>query len=276
VTKPPASDRWIHEIKYDGYRSQLIIAGQDVCIFTRNGNDWTERYRPVAIAGAMLDCASAIIDGEMIVQGEDGRSDFEALAAAIWRAPRRLVFFAFDLLFLNGEDLRRMPLLERRTLLREVIPVDKRSPIQFSDHVAGGGPEFFAAAERMGLEGIVSKRADSIYRSGPSRRWLKTKCWTESDFLIVGTEIDRRGIPMAILARETDEGLPFGGAVLALKGGDRDRLARQIDRLAIERSALKLSRRLEARWIRPELRVKVKHPRGAGTLRHASVKGFAD
>ncbi len=276
VPQAPAGDGWIHEIKHDGYRCQIVIQGTSVRVFTRNGYDWTERYQPVAIAGAMLDCESAIIDGEMIVQDEQGRSDFEALAAAIRRAPARLVFFAFDLLHLDGQDLRKRPLLERRARLRDLIHADARSPIQFSDHVAGGGPAFFAEVEKMGLEGIVSKRADSLYRSGPSRRWLKIKCWTESEFTIVGAEIDRRGIPIAILARDTDEGLAFaGGAVIALKGADRDKLAVQLDRLAVERTALKLSR-AGARWIRPELRVRVKHLRGAGALRHASVKALLD
>jgi len=129
----------------------------------------------------------------------------------------------------------------------------------------------------MGLEGIVSKRADSVYRSGPSKRWVKTKCWTESDFLIVGAEIDRRGIPMAILARETDDGLAFAGAaVFAMKGSDREKMTAQFDRLEVKRSPLKLWRRSDARWIRPKLWVTVKHLRGAGPLRHASVKAFAD
>ena len=119
VAEPPGGDGWIHEIKHDGYRSQLVVDGRSVCCFTRNGYDWSERYQPMIVAGAMLDCESAIIDGEMIVQGEDGRSDFEALAGAIRRAPRRLVFFAFDLLHLDGNDLRKRPLLERRALLRD-------------------------------------------------------------------------------------------------------------------------------------------------------------
>ena len=132
----------------------------------------------------------------------------------------RLVCFAFDLMHLDGEDPRGLLLVERRALLRELLPDDMRSRMQFSDHVAGGGPNFFAAAEEMELEGIVSKRADSHYRSGPSKRWLKTKCWTESDFFIVGAEINRRGIPMAILAHETEVGLALaGGAVFAMNGG---------------------------------------------------------
>ena len=142
VAEPPGGERWIHEIKHDGFRTQLIISGREVKAFTRNGYDWSERYRPVIVAGAMLECHSAIIDGEMIVQREDGTSDFEALSAIIRRAPKRLLFYAFDLLHLNGQDLRDLPLLERRELLRELIRTDRQSPIQFSDHVAGDGPQF--------------------------------------------------------------------------------------------------------------------------------------
>lgn len=263
VAEPPAGDRWIHEIKHDGYRTMLLVDREQARAFTRNGYDWTERYKPVIVAAALINARTAIIDGEMIVQAEDGRSDFEALAGAIRRAPARLVFFAFDLLHLDGEDLRKFPLIERRALLRELVPADPRSPMQFSEHITGGGPAFFAAVDKMGLEGIVSKRADSLYRSGPSKRWQKIKCWTESEFLVVGAEIDRRGIPVARLARETEQGLASAGAaIIALRDGDRDKLHRAIEKMA-------------GRGKSAPLRVLVKHLKGSGALRHATVRSLA-
>ena len=120
------------------------------------------------------------------------------------------MFFAFDLLHLDGKDLRGCPLLERRALLRRLIKPDPRCPIQFSDQVAGDGASFFRAASDLGLEGIVSKRAASQYRSGPSRSWLKTKNMIEGEFILLGTERDANGIPWALLASHGDGELKAG------------------------------------------------------------------
>src|SRR4051794_29398679 len=117
----PASDHWIHEVKHDGYRTLLLVDGGKAQAFTRNRNDWTARYPGVVAAAAKLNCRSAILDGEVIVQDADGRSDFDAVQNAMRWHPDRLVFFAFDIPFLNGEDLRGLPLEERRELLRIVV-----------------------------------------------------------------------------------------------------------------------------------------------------------
>jgi ATP-dependent DNA ligase len=129
----------------------------------------------------------------MVVQDEHGITDFYALRSAIYTAPHRLVFFAFDLLHLDGRDLRRTPLIERRAALRGLIEPDPRSPIQFSDHVDCDGAKFFNAAAELGLEGIVSKRAQCLYRAGPSRSWLKTKNMVEGEFILLGTDRDANG-----------------------------------------------------------------------------------
>ena len=122
------------------------------------------------------------------------------------------MFFAFDLLHHDGEDLRGKPLIERRALLRKLIKPDPKSPIQFSDHVEGDGAEFFEAAAKLGLEGIISKRAASRYRSGRSKSWLKTKNMVESEFILIGTDRDSYGVPRAFLASEDHEGLAPKGA----------------------------------------------------------------
>jgi ATP-dependent DNA ligase len=134
VPEPPSGEGWIHEIKHDGYRTLIVIDQGKVRAFSRRGRDWTGPYRRVVDACAKLPCKAALIDGEIIVQDENGISDFDALRSAIHKAPHRIVFFAFDLLHLDGQDLRRTPLLERRTALRKLIEPDQRSPIQFSDH----------------------------------------------------------------------------------------------------------------------------------------------
>src|SRR5262249_38323482 len=123
-----------------------------------------------------------------------GISDFDALCSAVHKAPNRILFFAFDLLHLDGEDLRGQPLMDRRALLRKLIKPDRRCPIQFSDHVEGDGAKFFKAAAELGLEGIVSKRAASRYCSGRSRSWLKIKNMVEGEFVLLGTDRDANGI----------------------------------------------------------------------------------
>jgi bifunctional non-homologous end joining protein LigD len=195
VSEPPAGAGWLHEIKHDGFRTLISIDGSAVRAYTRNGHDWTDRYSRVVAAAEQLACRSALIDGEMIVQDERGLADFRALRGAIEREPHRLVFFAFDLLFLNGRDLRRMPLIERKAILRDLIPAGASNPIQFCEGIKAEGAEVFAAADRLQLEGIVSKQATSRYRSGPSKAWLKTKCMTESELTLVGMEANPGGPP---------------------------------------------------------------------------------
>jgi bifunctional non-homologous end joining protein LigD len=173
VDHPPPRSGWIHEVKHDGYRTLLIIERHKARAYTRNGFDWTDRYRSITNAAAKLDCRAAIIDGEVIVHDERGVSDFEALKLAIRWHPQRLILCAFDLLHLNGKDLRNAPLLERRARLRELFPSEH--PFLFSEEFTGDADAFFRACADHQLEGIVSKLATSKYRSGRSKMWLKTK-----------------------------------------------------------------------------------------------------
>src|SRR5690349_1681922 len=198
VPEPPSGDGWIHEIKHDGYRTLIVIDQGNVRAFSRHGRDWTGPYRRVVVAAAKLPCKAALLDGELIVQDKNGISDFDALRSAIHKARHRLVLFAFDLLHLDGKDMRRTPLLERRAALRKLIEPDCRSPTQFSDHVDCNGAKFFKAAAELGLEGIVSKRASCLYRPGRSRNWLKIKNMVESEFVLLGTEVDDSGVPWAL------------------------------------------------------------------------------
>jgi ATP-dependent DNA ligase len=227
----------------------------------------------VVAACTRLVCETALIDGEVVVQDEHGLTDFHALRAAIYTAPHRIVFFAFDLLYLNGQDLRRRPLMERRGLLIELIRPDKLSPIQFSDHFEGEGAAFFKAAAELGLEGIVSKRAASRYCSGPSRSWLKTKNMVEGEFVLLGTDRDASGIPWALLASDHDGELKFAGpAILHPSQKERAHWTKLMAALAMAKPPLKGLRQGSAQWLRPELRVRVRHLRAKGTLRHATVK----
>ena len=213
----------------------------------------------------------------MIVQDDRGRADFDALSLAIDREPDRLIFYAFDLLHLDGADLRDEPLIDRRSRLAELVgDHDPASRIQFSEHVIGGGPEFCQLACDMELEGIVSKSVNSRYRRGRSRSWLKTKSFVESEFVVVGNQESQARPPSALLAEERDGGLEYVGiAFITLSGPDRERFWRSMKRLhstAPAASGLKIR---SANWVRPELRVRVKHLRCSGKLRHATLCGIS-
>jgi DNA ligase D-like protein (predicted ligase) len=276
--EPPKGDQWIHEIKFDGYRTVLVIDDSEGRAFTRNRLDWSDRYRPIVEAATKLRCRSAVIDGEIVALDAAGRSDFAAMRTAIALRGRGLVFVAFDLIFLNGRDIRALPIEERRAELRRLIPRSPKSRLQFSEAIAGSGPDVFGAAERMGLEGIVSKRLGSHYRSGRVDSWCKVKCWTESVLILIGTEIDKRsGAPVALLARQSGEELQFaGGAFFALKDPQRGSLRARLDHLSVDRAPIPALRKRGARWLKPELVVGVRHLRGAGALRHATVNDLRD
>jgi bifunctional non-homologous end joining protein LigD len=205
VLETPDGEDWIHEIKFDGYRTMLAVERGEARAFTRNGHDWTDSYAPIVAEAAKLRCQSAIIDGEVVASAGAGEAAFDGIRPAIARGGRGLVMVAFDLLFLDGKDLRSLPLAERRRQLQRLLPKSTKALLQFSQAIAGDGSAVFAEADRMGLEGIVSKRLDSRYRSGRSDQWRKIKAWTESRFVLVGTELDSRsGAPIAILAREDE------------------------------------------------------------------------
>lgn len=275
VTEPPAGPGWLHEIKHDGYRTLIVIDDGRARAFTRRGHDWSEPYAPLVEAAAELPCRSAILDGEALVQDERGLADFHALRRAIEGDGRDIVFFAFDLLHLDGRDLRRVPLADRRQMLRQVIgEADPSSCIQFSDHFEGDCAAFFAAAEAAGVEGIVSKRAGSFYRSGPSKAWLKTKCMTESEFIVVGMERNEGGPPYALLAREEEGGLAYAGsAFVILPQPARDEFWTRTERLKIPKAVVPELRKgkRKASFVRPDLRVRARHLRGGDMLRHATL-----
>ena len=197
VESPPEGDDWIHEIKQDGYRTQLVIDGKNVRAFTRRGADWTEKYSRVVTAAGSLPAKSAVIDGEMVVLDENGRSSYREFRKAIKGSPGRLVLIAFDLLMLDGKDLRALETVERRAALERLL-ADASPAIQFSGAVQGGGSAFYKAVDDLQLEGMVSKRAGAAYVSGRTRAWLKTKCYMESE-LEVAAVLEDRGKPTMAL-----------------------------------------------------------------------------
>ncbi|WFP74477.1 ATP-dependent DNA ligase [Mesorhizobium sp. WSM4906] len=270
VEKPPEGDGWIHEVKFDGYRSQIII-DDGVRIFTRRGLDWTTKYRDLAKAAGELQADTAIIDGEIIVLNDAGISDFGELRRAITRRQHDLYFVAFDLLHLNGHDLRDMPLIDRREILEAMIPAGKR--IQFSQELPGDAKSIFHLIEQAGLEGVVSKRKDSVYRSGPSTNWLKAKCYVIDEYELLGVEREA-GKPAFALMAERGTGRYVGSAFITLNREMRERLWQRVQEHA--GPAPRGMKRPATQWLKPGLIGRVKHLRGEDDLRHASLQDFLD
>ena len=183
----PEGDDWIHEIKFDGYRMLCRVDQGKVRFISRNGRDWTAKFPTLAAAVSELPLKTAIIDGEVVVMQPDGTTSFQALQNSFQTAGSTpFQFFCFDLLYLDGYDLRSKPIEDRKSLLGNIIPSGEHGLLHFSDHVAGNGPRFFAEASRLHLEGIISKRLGRPYSPGRGLDWLKIKCSLREEFVIGG------------------------------------------------------------------------------------------
>ncbi len=295
VDAPPAGDEWLHEIKYDGYRIGCRVDGTDVRLVSRNGKDWTDRFPEIRDAALGLGIRRALLDGEITIVVADGRTSFQALQNAFAGQGSRggLVYFAFDLLHLDGADVAARPLEERKSALARLLAAShaprRRTPaptvIRFADHVIGGGPAFFSEVCRHGLEGVVSKRRDLPYEPGRHGGWLKTKCVRRQEF-VVGGFTDPEGTRAGI------------GALLVGVYDDAHRLtfAGKVGTGFTQQSALALRRRLNAletraspftpppagwlgrgaHWVRPELVAEVAFTEWTdeGKIRHPSFQGL--
>jgi len=182
---PPSGDDWLYEIKWDGYRAQLHIRPGKIIVYSRKGFDWTDRFAAIALAAKDLRVREAVIDGEAVVLGSKGIADFQALRRELGKEDsERLTYYAFDLLWLNGKDLRSLPLVERKERLRKLI--DGKSPrLVYVEGLSGNGQEIYKEGCRLGLEGIVAKRRGAPYRSGEQESWIKAKCTRTDTFPIV-------------------------------------------------------------------------------------------
>jgi bifunctional non-homologous end joining protein LigD len=185
---PPEGDRWLHEIKFDGYRILARVNKGAVQLWSRNQQEWTTKFRQLAECLESLNAESAWLDGEVIAIEPNGISSFQRLQNALReRRAGELIYQVFDLLYLDGYDLRAVPLARRKQLLAELLlDGDRQTRIRYTEHFAGDGPEFFRQAGRMGLEGIVSKDRTKPYVSGRSADWLKTKCVQRDEFVVGG------------------------------------------------------------------------------------------
>lgn len=285
VEAAPEGEGWIHEIKLDGYRVLCRIKGDDVRFFTRRGLDWTDTFVSLVEPMRSLGLESAWIDGEVTVLMPDGRTSFGALHAELRRgAAANLTFHVFDAPYLNGVDLRNVPLTERKALLKSAL-AGAGDRIRYVDHVVGHGDRFYRHACEYALEGSIAKKADSPYRSGRGRDWLKLKCLGREDFVVVGyTEPSNGsdGIGALVIASRSPSGvLAYAGRVgTGWKQAESRALRRRLEVLAEEGPALDVPapQRRGVHWTRPELDVEVAFVEWteAGQVRHASYQGIRE
>jgi bifunctional non-homologous end joining protein LigD len=227
--RTPGGAGWLHEIKYDGYRMHARIDGGDIKLLTRTGLDWSHRYRRTVEALRELKVKSAYIDGELCALRPDGVPAFSRLQAAMDEGRTdELVLFVFDLLFLNGESTARLPLTERKARLQRLFRKEIDG-LRYTEHVVGDGPRFREHACKLGLEGAISKRADQPYVPGDRGIWVKSKCLSREEFVVVGwtdPEGSRPHIGALLLGYYTKDGrLRYAGrAGTGLTGKELKRL----------------------------------------------------
>ena len=286
VKSVPEGAEWFHEIKYDGYRIGCRIERGQTILRSRNNRDWTANFPEVVAAARGLRVKSAFLDGEVAVVLSDGRTSFQALQNAIGGRQRAgLVYYVFDLLFLDGEDLRAQPLEARKDRLRWVLAGSAPPLFRYSDHVAGNGAALFQQACALKLEGIVSKRRDLPYQPGRHDSWVKTRCINRQEFVIGGftdPEGSREGIGALLVGYyEADDGLIFAGKVgTGFTNRSSVEMRKRLEALAIETApfAAGLDTRLarHAHWARPELVAEVTFTEwtGEGKIRHPSFQGL--
>ncbi|PBB16143.1 DNA ligase D [Mesorhizobium sp. WSM4313] len=283
----PAGEDWLHEVKFDGYRMQAQIAGSEVRLLTRAGLDWTDKFDgPVTAALARLKCRDAIIDGEIVVLADSGVSSFPLLQADLSaRRADRFVYYVFDLMRLDGRDLRREPLVERKQALAELLGQQPdHSALRFSDHFHEPGKVMLQHVCRMGLEGVVSKRADAPYRSGRGLSWIKSKCTLRQEFVIGGyLPSDKTGRGLRSLLVGFNEGgkLHYAGRVgTGFSGKVMTDLKKKLDGLKATASPFSAAvpKGKGLTFVKPELvgEVEFRSWTSDRIIRHASFQGLRE
>jgi bifunctional non-homologous end joining protein LigD len=275
-SKAPRGGQWFHEIKFDGYRVQIHLNKGKKKVYTRNGLDWTKRFSQ--IAGALDIPGQAIIDGEVVVIHE-GRTNFSELQAELAAGRQdRLVYYAFDLLWRDG-DLRNLPQIERKQALSDLLGKNGiEAPIVYSEHLTGDGQEMFEHAGKLGWEGIVSKRADAPYRSERTEAWLKIKTVRKGKFPVIGFVKDPTGVAALYLGKREGKELVYMGKVGT--GWSRtvsSQIRKQLNTVVSPKSKLtKPIKKPKAVWVEPSFMAEVEYRdiTSEGLLRQSSFKGL--
>jgi bifunctional non-homologous end joining protein LigD len=276
IEKVPSGERWIHEIKFDGYRVQVHLANETAKIFTRRGHDWTHRFKKVAHDAWRIKASSAVVDGEIVVPAADGTTDFSVLQNELKGKSKSIVLVAFDLLYLNGRDIRKEPLVRRKAELRKIV---EGTDIQFSESFEIDGREMFAHACKLGLEGVVSKVRDGVYPSGRSNDWVKKTCVQRETLTIAGFALDEGKWDGIYLGRHKGDDLVYAGKVD--HGFDKASAADLQKRLKpLIRKTQPYAKRIAHRgiWVEPKLLAEIEYraKSAEGKVRHPFFKGLRE
>lgn len=284
VDQVPDTPGWLFEMKYDGYRCLAAIAGDQVRVYTRNANDWTEQFAAIIPPLRTITDGSALIDGELCAFDDKGRTDFSTLKAHLSNGGP-LTYFAFDLLELDGEDLTGLPLTERKQKLQDLLgPADSTSLVQFSPHVEGNGLRVFETICREGHEGVIAKKADAPYRGERTRSWLKIKCIKRQEFVIAGwtTSTKKKTFASLMLGTWEDGKLIYRGRVgTGFTMDSAAALQKELDaRAQKDNSFSNLPREAKrnANFVKPELvgEIAFTEMTPDGVLRHPSFQGLRE
>ena len=288
ATAPPAGDDWLHELKFDGYRMLARVSEGRARLWTRNGNDWTERFPTLVEAVESVLETTGVLDGEVVIQKADGTTSFQSLQnLRTGPAHGNLLYYVFDILHLEGVDLSRVGQEERKVLVQRLVArAPSGSLLRYSDHVVGAGAAFFAQACAAGVEGIISKRRGAPYRPGRTRDWVKVKCTQEQEFIVVGfTEPagSRQGLGALLVGVNTAAGIRFSGRVGTGFSADTLRsLRRRLGTLERRSPPVVNPPRgaavRDVHWVEPTLVAQVSFTEvtDEGILRHPSFKGLRE
>jgi bifunctional non-homologous end joining protein LigD len=276
ITKVPSGERWVHEIKFDGYRVQVHLANETIRVFTRRGHDWTKRFKKIADEAWHISAASAIIDVEVVVPAADGTSDFSVLQNELKGRSTKIVMVAFDLLYLNGYDLQKLPLHERKAILKKLVA---DTGIQFSESFEVDGQEMYTHACKIGLERVVSKVRDSKYPTGRSNDWVKRTCAQRETLTIAGFALKGSKWDGLYLGRRKGDDLVYAGKV---DHGFDDDIAKDLKAglTPLVRKTQPYAKRIAHRgiWVEPSLLAEIEYraKSAEGKVRHPVFKGIRE
>jgi bifunctional non-homologous end joining protein LigD len=288
VREPPQGDEWFHELKFDGYRMLCHLSRGKARFWSRNGKDWTEKFPNLAQAMKAFPATTAILDGEVVIFDKAGRTSFQKLQQAMGKSgTAAFVFEIFDLIYLEGYSLTQTPLRERKQTLEQLLVAAKaKGQLRYSDHVEGNGPQFFKQACEYGMEGIISKLADSPYESTRNRNWLKTKCIKRQEFVIAGYTPSKKGFPGfgSLILGVYDKGkLVYSGRVgtgFSIK--QRLELQKKLNRISQASMPFAVVPKdpglRDAHWAKPQLVAEVEFTEWTadGLIRHPSFQGLRE
>jgi bifunctional non-homologous end joining protein LigD len=293
VDSVPAGNRWMHEIKFDGYRALIAAAGNDVRVYTRSGKDWSDKFQPLVDAFAELDLPPCLIDGEIVAYDKSGNPDFSSLQAVLKRGhgsqkpSDKLSYHAFDLLEANGVDLTKLPNVERKERLEALLGA-AQPPIHVTDHIIGAGEKLFKTMCDAGQEGIISKAIDAPYRSTRTKSWVKVKCTRRQEFVIIGwKKSSAKGRPFSSILLAQNEGgkLVYKGNVgTGFNTDTLHDLAERFSKIETDKPPAEVDRASQrgVTWVKPKLVAEIAFAEftgptsesGGGNVRHGSFLGL--